>query len=77
MLEAMKWEDSNLRQHIETRRLDDWTKETQRLAEVAVDAEYGDNAVTTSSGILPRKVTIKKSSMKLLTGATKGRNGKH
>lgn len=76
MLEAMRWEDSSLRQHIETRRLDNWTTETQRLAEQAVEDEYGINAGNLSTGNLLRMVSFKRSGMKLL-GATKGRNGRH
>ncbi|KAI1850689.1 hypothetical protein JX266_003971 [Neoarthrinium moseri] len=37
LLEAMQWENNNLKKHIEKHRLDQWAKETQKLAEEAVD----------------------------------------
>ena len=40
MLEAMRWEDSNLRKHIDKHRLDQWAKETRKNAEDAVDHQY-------------------------------------
>ena len=39
-LEAMRWEDSNLRKHIEKHRLEQWARDTQRLAEDTVDQQY-------------------------------------
>ncbi|KAI0114477.1 Non-repetitive/WGA-negative nucleoporin C-terminal-domain-containing protein [Nemania sp. FL0031] len=76
MLEAMCWEDSNLREHIETHRLEEWTKETQRLAEQAVDQQYDDVTETQSTGSFPRTVPTKKQGVKLME-ATNGRNGTH
>lgn len=40
LLEAMRWEDTNLKKHIEKHRLDHWATETRHLAEKAVDHEY-------------------------------------
>lgn len=40
MIEAMRWEDSNLRKHIEKHRLEQWAKETRKTAEEAVDQQY-------------------------------------
>ncbi|KAI1118539.1 Non-repetitive/WGA-negative nucleoporin C-terminal-domain-containing protein [Nemania sp. NC0429] len=76
MLEAMRWEDSKLRELVETCRLDEWTKETQRLAEQAVEKEYGDNVLTSSNGTLLKKLTIKRPGIKS-TGTRRGRNGRH
>ncbi|KAI0148744.1 Nup133 N terminal like-domain-containing protein [Xylariaceae sp. FL1272] len=39
-LEAMRWEDSNLRKHIEKHRLDEWAQETRKLAEQSVDQSF-------------------------------------
>lgn len=47
MLEAMRWEDSNLRKHIEKHRLEQWAKETRKTAEEAVDQQYD---ATTADG---------------------------
>ncbi|KAJ2994994.1 hypothetical protein NUW58_g1401 [Xylaria curta] len=71
MLEAMRWEDSNLRKHIETHRLEEWTKETQKLAEQAVDQSYDDVTETQSTGSFPVMAPIKKlraKSTELLNG---------
>ncbi|KAI1153418.1 Non-repetitive/WGA-negative nucleoporin C-terminal-domain-containing protein [Nemania diffusa] len=76
MLEALRWEDSNLRKHIETHRLEEWTKETQKLAEQAVDHQYDDVTETQSTGSLPRTMPTKRLGAKLVE-ATNGRNGTH
>lgn len=47
MLEAMRWEDTNLRKHIEKHRLESWATDTQKMAERAVDAQYD---TTTEAG---------------------------
>ncbi|KAI1099247.1 Non-repetitive/WGA-negative nucleoporin C-terminal-domain-containing protein [Jackrogersella minutella] len=47
VLEAMRWEDSNLLKHIEKHRLEQWAKETRKYAEEAVDQQYDD---TTAAG---------------------------
>lgn len=47
MLEAMRWEDSNLRKHIDKHRLEQWAKETRKTAEEAVDQHYD---ATTAAG---------------------------
>ncbi|TGJ81546.1 hypothetical protein E0Z10_g7213 [Xylaria hypoxylon] len=76
MLEAMRWEDSNLRKHIDQHRLEEWTKETQKLAEQAVDQQYDDVTETQSSGSFPRPLPTKKLGVKSTEG-TNGRNGTH
>ncbi|KAF2965541.1 hypothetical protein GQX73_g8019 [Xylaria multiplex] len=76
MLEAMRWEDSNLRKHIEQHRLEEWTKETQKLAEQAVDQQYDDVTETQSTGSFPRMLPTKKLGVKS-SEATNGRNGTH
>ncbi|KAI0554598.1 Non-repetitive/WGA-negative nucleoporin C-terminal-domain-containing protein [Xylaria curta] len=76
ILEAMRWEDSNLRQHIETHRLEEWTKETQKLAEQAVDQSYDDTTEIQSTESLPRTVQNKKLRAKS-TEVTNGQNGTH
>ncbi|KAH7026113.1 Nup133 N terminal like-domain-containing protein [Microdochium trichocladiopsis] len=40
VLEAMRWEDSILRKHVEKHRLDQWAQETRKYAEDAVDSQY-------------------------------------
>ncbi|KAI0455846.1 Non-repetitive/WGA-negative nucleoporin C-terminal-domain-containing protein [Xylaria acuta] len=76
MLEAMRWEDSDLRKHIETHRLEEWTKETQKLAEQAVDQSYDDTTEIQSTGSLPRTVQNKKLRAKS-TEVANGQNGTH
>ncbi|KAI0907930.1 Non-repetitive/WGA-negative nucleoporin C-terminal-domain-containing protein [Ustulina deusta] len=76
MLEAMRWEDANLRKHIEQHRLEEWTKETQKLAEHAVDQEYDDTTEAQSTGSFPKMLPAKKLRVKP-TEATNGRNGVH
>ncbi|KAI1327287.1 Non-repetitive/WGA-negative nucleoporin C-terminal-domain-containing protein [Xylariaceae sp. FL0255] len=39
ILEVMRWEDANLRKHIEKHRLNEWAKETRKLAEHAIDQQ--------------------------------------
>ncbi|GAP83269.1 putative nuclear pore complex subunit nup133 protein [Rosellinia necatrix] len=73
MLEAMRWEDSNLRKHIETHRLEEWTKETQKLAEQAVDQQYDDATEAQSAGGFLKTSTTKKLWAKS-TEATNERN---
>ncbi|KAI0858598.1 Non-repetitive/WGA-negative nucleoporin C-terminal-domain-containing protein [Xylaria cubensis] len=76
ILEAMRWEDSNLRLHIETHRLEEWTMETQKLAEQAVDQSYDDTTEIQSTESLPRTVQNKKLRAKS-TEVTNGQNGTH
>lgn len=76
ILEAMRWEDSNLRNHIEAHRLEEWTKETQKLAEQAVDQSYDDTTEIQSAGSLPRTVPNKKPRAKS-TEVANGQNGTH
>lgn len=76
MLEAMRWEDSNLRKHIETHRLEEWTKETQKFAEQAVDQQYDDLTETQSTGNLPKALTGMKAWAKPTETASE-RNGVH
>ncbi|KAI0439322.1 Non-repetitive/WGA-negative nucleoporin C-terminal-domain-containing protein [Xylaria telfairii] len=76
ILEAMRWEDSNLRNHIETHRLEEWTKETQKLAEQAVDQSYDDTTEIQSTGSLPRTVPNKKPRAKS-TEVANGQNSTH
>ena len=40
LLEAMRWEDNNLRKHIEKHRLEDWAKDSRKFAEQAVDEQF-------------------------------------
>lgn len=54
MLEAMRWEDSNLRKHIEKHRLEQWAKETRKTAEEAVDQQY-DAATVEGASKSPTK----------------------
>ncbi|KAI0407582.1 Non-repetitive/WGA-negative nucleoporin C-terminal-domain-containing protein [Xylaria palmicola] len=75
MLEAMRWEDSNLRKHIETHRLEEWTKETQKLAEQAVDQQYDDATENQSTESLPRVAVPNKKIQAKSREAAKGRNG--
>ncbi|RWA04107.1 hypothetical protein EKO27_g10999 [Xylaria grammica] len=76
MVEAMRWEDANLRKHIEQHRLEQWTQETQKLAEQAVDQQYDDATETQSTGGVPRTLPTKKLGAKS-TEVTNGRNGTH
>jgi nuclear pore complex protein Nup133 len=76
ILEAMRWEDSNLRKHIEKHRLEEWTKETRKLAEQAVDEAYDFATETQSPATIARTVPIKKLRGKSLE-LTNGQNGAH
>ncbi|KAI1439241.1 Non-repetitive/WGA-negative nucleoporin C-terminal-domain-containing protein [Xylaria sp. CBS 124048] len=58
LLEAMRWEDGRLCKLMEKFRLEQWTKETQKLAEKAVATEYVV-APTATTGALTRTVTRK------------------
>ncbi|KAH8671240.1 Non-repetitive/WGA-negative nucleoporin C-terminal-domain-containing protein [Xylariales sp. PMI_506] len=40
LMEAMRWEDTNLRKHIEKHRLQHWAADARKLAEEAVDHQY-------------------------------------
>ncbi|KAI0424078.1 Non-repetitive/WGA-negative nucleoporin C-terminal-domain-containing protein [Xylaria sp. FL1042] len=76
MLEAMRWEDANLRKHIEQHRLEEWTKEAQKLAEQAVDQQYDDVTEAQSTGSLAKTLPTRKLWPKS-TEVTNGRNGAH
>ncbi|KAI0802720.1 Non-repetitive/WGA-negative nucleoporin C-terminal-domain-containing protein [Xylaria sp. FL0064] len=76
MLEAMRWEDANLRKHIEQHRLEEWTKEAQKLAEQAVDQQYDDVTEAQSTGGLAKTLPTRKLWAKS-TEVTNGRNGAH
>lgn len=76
MLEAMRWEDANLRKHIEQHRLEEWTQETQKLAEQAVDQQYDDVTESQSTGNLPKALPGRKLWVKS-TEVANGRNGAH
>ncbi|KAK5628773.1 hypothetical protein RRF57_004488 [Xylaria bambusicola] len=76
MLEAMRWEDANLRKHIEQHRLEEWTQETQKLAEQAVDQQYDDVTEAQSTGNPPKALPAKKLWVKS-TEVTNGLNGTH
>ncbi|KAI1822120.1 Non-repetitive/WGA-negative nucleoporin C-terminal-domain-containing protein [Xylaria intraflava] len=76
MLEAMRWEDAELRKHIEKHRLEEWTKETQKLAEQAVDQQYDDVAEIQSTGSLARTLLTRKVWAKS-TEVPNGQNSKH
>ncbi|KAI2640222.1 Non-repetitive/WGA-negative nucleoporin C-terminal-domain-containing protein [Xylaria nigripes] len=75
MMEAMRWEDANLRKHIDKHRLEEWTKETQKLAEQAVEQQYDEPAETRSTS-LARTLPTRRLWAKV-TDVTNGRNGKH
>lgn len=75
VLEVMRWEDSNLLQHIEKHRLEQWAKETRKYAEEAVNQQYDESTAAGAAPNSPRSETGKKQS-KAFEG-TNGRNGKH
>lgn len=53
LLDAMKWEDNNLRKHIEKHRLDQWAKDTRKLAEEAVNHTYDQKTAEGASSVSP------------------------
>ncbi|KAK8044728.1 hypothetical protein PG993_004752 [Apiospora rasikravindrae] len=52
-LEAMRWEDSNLKKHVEKHRLEEWAQETRRLAEDTVNQQYDQQTVEGASQLSP------------------------
>ncbi|KAI0973882.1 Non-repetitive/WGA-negative nucleoporin C-terminal-domain-containing protein [Xylaria arbuscula] len=76
VLEAMRYEDANLRKHIEQHRLEEWTRETRKLAEQAVDQQYDDVTEAQSAGNVSKALPARKLWTKS-TEATNGRNGVH
>lgn len=58
LLEAMRWEDSNLKKHIEKHRLDNWAKDARKLAEEAVDQGF-DDETEAAAAIAPSRQTSK------------------
>ena len=49
LLEAMRWEDSNLKKHIEKHRLDNWTRTTKDFARNAVNAALDEATMAGAS----------------------------
>ncbi|KAI0206966.1 Non-repetitive/WGA-negative nucleoporin C-terminal-domain-containing protein [Astrocystis sublimbata] len=76
MLEAMRWEDSLLCEHIESHRLEEWTAETQKLAEQAVEQSYDETTENQSTESLPRNVPNRMSRSRS-TRMANGQNGTH
>ncbi|KAI1306181.1 Non-repetitive/WGA-negative nucleoporin C-terminal-domain-containing protein [Xylaria venustula] len=76
MLEAMRFEDAELRKHIEQHRLEEWTRETRKLAEQAVDQQYDDVTESQSAGNVSKALPARRLWAKS-TEATNGRNGVH
>lgn len=70
LLEAMRWEDNNLRKHVDKHRLDQWAKDTRKLAEDAVDQQFDQKTAAGASGS-PTKAP------KISDGTRNGRNGTH
>jgi nuclear pore complex protein Nup133 len=52
LMDAMRWEDGNLRKHIDKHRLDDWAKDTQKMAEDAVNHRYDDETAEGANSIV-------------------------
>ncbi|KXJ90994.1 Nup133 N terminal like-domain-containing protein [Microdochium bolleyi] len=50
VFEVMRWEDSNLRKHVEKHRVDQWVTETRKYAEEAVDAEIDAQTAAMGGG---------------------------
>jgi nuclear pore complex protein Nup133 len=76
LLKAMRWEDSELRKHIEKHRLEEWTKEARRLAEQAVDQQYDDATETQATASFAKTLLTRKTRGKSAE-VTNGRNGTH
>ncbi|KAH9885213.1 Nup133 N terminal like-domain-containing protein [Xylariomycetidae sp. FL2044] len=78
VLEAMRWEDTNLRKYIEKYRLEQWAKETRRFAEDAVNAQF-DESTAAGAVVSPTKSPSARKSSTGLNGAedTNGQNGTH
>ncbi|KAI1173116.1 Non-repetitive/WGA-negative nucleoporin C-terminal-domain-containing protein [Nemania sp. FL0916] len=76
MLEAMRWEDSRLRTHIETHRLEEWTEESQRLAEKSVDDQYDEATASFSTRGFQKAVPARKI-WAAPTATVSRRNGAH
>ncbi|KAI0014899.1 Nup133 N terminal like-domain-containing protein [Xylariomycetidae sp. FL0641] len=74
LLDAMRWEDTNLRNHIEKHRLDEWAKETRRFAEEAVVQQY-DESTADRAPASPKVAGRRKS--KRSQEALEGQNGTH
>jgi len=67
VLEVMRWEDSNLRRHIEKHRLDLWAQELWKAAGKSVDETYDmETAAGAAAKTTPQspKVTVPKSPRK-------------
>ncbi|KAI1501454.1 Nup133 N terminal like-domain-containing protein [Biscogniauxia marginata] len=60
VLEAMRWEDANLRKHIEKHRLEQWAKETRKFAEEAVDQQYDETTAARATLNSPKSPSMKK-----------------
>ncbi|KAI8966666.1 Nup133 N terminal like-domain-containing protein [Daldinia sp. FL1419] len=75
VLEAMKWEDSNLVKHIERHRLEQWAKETRKFAEEAVDLQY-DEATAAGAALSSSRPGSARTPTKAF-GSMNGKNGTH
>ncbi|KAI1817412.1 Non-repetitive/WGA-negative nucleoporin C-terminal-domain-containing protein [Poronia punctata] len=76
VVEAMRWEDALLRKFMEKHRLAEWAKETQKLAEQAVDEQFDNATENGSVTSLVKSLPLKRARAKLLEGPS-GRNGTH
>ncbi|KAL7623416.1 hypothetical protein AAE478_007098 [Parahypoxylon ruwenzoriense] len=75
VLEAMRWEDSNLVKHIEKHRLDQWAKETRKYAEEAVNQQYDETTAAGAVSNSPKPGSTKRQSK--VFEAMNGQNGTH
>lgn len=57
LLEAMRWEDNNLRKHVEKHRLDQWAKDTRRMAEDAVAHQLDQKTAEGANSETPTKTS--------------------
>ncbi|KAK8879102.1 nuclear pore complex [Apiospora arundinis] len=69
-LEAMRWEDSNLKKHVEKHRLEQWAQETRRLAEDTVNQQYDQQTAEGATQLSPPP-------SKLTTANGHSQNGAH
>ncbi|KAI1773396.1 Nup133 N terminal like-domain-containing protein [Hypoxylon cercidicola] len=76
VLEAMRWENSNLLKYIEKHRLDQWAKETRKFAEDAVDQQYDETTAAGAAPSSPRSVSGSARRQSKALEGTNGQNGK-
>ncbi|KAI1389390.1 Non-repetitive/WGA-negative nucleoporin C-terminal-domain-containing protein [Hypoxylon trugodes] len=75
VLEAMRWEDSNLLKHIEKHRLEQWAKETRKYAEEAVTQQF-DETTAAGAALSPPRAGLARKRSKAFED-TNGQNGTH